>query len=99
MSEPTLSEEQTKILRALYTDMPCCSCCSGDESYRECTIRNVIVAMGHKVEMIKVRIHPQQVTWAVPDLDLEPDDIADLFGRHLVEAEGDLLTLGELVDP
>ena len=97
MSEPALSDEQTKILRALYACVPCCGCCNGDDDYRQQTIGDVILAMGHPVELLKVRIHPLQVTYAVPDLDLEPDDIADLFGRHLVEAEGDVLTLGELV--
>jgi hypothetical protein len=97
MSEPTLSDEQTKILRALYASVPCCGCCNGDDDYRQQTIRDVIMAMGHPVEMIKVRIPPLQVTFAVPDLDLEPDDIADLFGRHLIEAEGDVLSLGEEV--
>ena len=95
MSDPTLTEEQEKILRALYTDMPCCSCCSGDESYREATIRNVIVAMGHPVEMIKVQIGRSLYTYAAPDLDLEPDDLADLFGLRLIDADGDVLHLAE----
>ena len=94
-------EANEKILRALYSSIPCCGCCNGDDEYRQKTIGDVIRAMGYEVESIKVQYKASRLmaSFSVPALDLKPDEIANLFGRHLEEAEFNTLTLGSEIEP
>lgn len=88
----TLTNGQIAILRALYSDIPCCGCCDGDSSYREHTIRNVITAMGLTPEGRQLQMGGWSGTWSVP-AGLEPLAIAGLFCLDFIglNARGEIM--------